>query len=658
MPAFGTPQLSPLIRRWLLVLSVSLTAGIVLFPVAMHYEYRPLESVDAFGNLLPLFAVIFYIWMAVLFLLLFSKNDTGEWQRAGLLSLFALGMVGIWIVNAPYGGHPDELWQMGHVKYILETGRIGVAHPVFNYFEFPAFHLLLASISRVTGLGVFESRLGYMFFSSVIFTVLSYLLFFRLLKDSRIASLGVLFLFLGCPLIASSEKSFWPGNLAQLLYVALLLLLAWREQKMHWVLFTLLFVVFFAGLTMSYLPTSVMFLFILAAIYVIQRINRSSLVPLVVIILVFVTFIVWQVSYANTNFRSMVQGLTNALTAPPPPSITEPAAVPTVISEPPPAPVTGPPVTAITQPTAVIEPSTVPTTALEATAVGGPKNRFSMVLELGAVFVGAGAPWWASVTKLLWLALIFGVGGVLSIRNLFRIRKLDPMETLETGGIWGVVVFTPVAFLLSPGGEQTGRFFLYAPFFFVPMVLRFLVRPAGDSKLVEKMQKPASWLRKNGFSLLIILVFLLSLPSFLATASRVLSHPIYTQENDAGEFLRDNYGDGELLLYSTPFTVTFYSYYVPDAQFKVLWPGPDVAEGKQGFWQAMDPLVEDFEKSTAKNVIFVVSQRLRHSYGPTIIIEEDDPEWIEFINRLEQNDKIYDNGFVRLYKHRLEQRIR
>jgi len=647
MPTFSLPELSPGVRRVLLGLSVPLTAAVVFFPIDLHYEYHALESLYAFGNLLPVFVIIFYIWMAVLVLLLFSKGENGAWQKPALLALFAIGMGGLWIVNTPYGGHPDELWQMGHIRYLLETGRIEFPHPVFNYFEFPAFHLLLASISRVTGLGIFEARLFYMFASSAIFAVLSYMLFVRLLKDARIASLGVLVLFLGCPMICSAERTFWPGNLAQLLLVALLFLLAWRQEKIHWVLFTILFVVFFTGLTMSYLPTAMFFIFVLLAIYLVQRINKSRLMPFALVMLILATFVIWQVSHADSTFRGAIEGLIT-------PAATEPA--PAAVTETPPVPATEPAPAAVTEtpPVPATEPAPATVTEASPTTAAAPKGKFSVFLELGAVYIGAGAPLWVSFLNLFWLALIFGAGGILSIRNLFRIRKLDTMETIETGGIWAVVIFTPIAYLMSPVGEQTGRFFLYAPFFIVPMVLRCLARPAGDAGPERKTREWSGWLRKNSFTLLIILAFFLSLPSFLANATRVLSHPVYPEENAAGEFLRDEYADDQLYLYSTPFTITFYSYYVPEAHFKALWPGPDVTRGKEGFWEAMEPLMKDFEDSTAENAVFVVSRRLPYSYGPTIIIEPDDPKWIEFLARLEQNDKIYDNGFVQLYKHRTE----
>jgi hypothetical protein len=646
MPATFLFEFSRRFRFGLWISFILLTAGIVLFPVAIHYEYQPLESADAFGNLLPVFAVVFYTWMAVLFLLLFSKNDIGEWQRAALLSLLAIGMVGLWVANTPYGGHPDELWQMGHVKYLMENGRIDPNHPVFNYFQFPGFHILLASLTIVTGSSIFGMRLLYMLFSGVAFALLSYLLLFRMLKNTRSASLGVLLLFLGCPLVASAEISFWPGNLAQLLFVALLLLLAWRQESMRWILFTLLFVVFFAGLTIIYLPTSVFFLFVLAAIYLLQRINKTRAVPIILVILVLAMFVTWQFFNANSTLMNAIQGLTTtAATETPATTVTSP----TPIKQTPRPPAAGT-VPAAKTPAATAEPeSAVPA------AFSGLNSRLSVVLELGAVFIGTGAPPWVSVTKLLWLVLIFAVGGILGIRNLFRITKLDAMETIETGGMIGVVIFTPVAFFMSSSGEQTARFFVYTPFFIIPMILRFLIRPAEDNGLPERRHKPIGWFRKNYFSLLVILAFLSSLPNFLANAGRVLSHPIYAQENAAGEFLQAEYGDSKLSLYSTPFVVIFYSYYVPDASFRVLWPSPDPGAGKQGFWQAMEPLLDDFESSKDANAIFVVSRRLPVSYGPTVIIAPDDPEWLAFINRLERNDKIYDNGFVQLYRHRVEQ---
>ncbi len=607
MPKINIPELREGHRLGLWILLILLTAIILLFPVRLNYEYHAIESIYAFGDKLPLFTILFYIWIAILLLLLFARGKSSEWQKLGLVCIFALGIFGLWIINAPYGGHPDEIWQMGHIKYLQEAGKIDLAHPVFNYFQFPAFHLVNTSLSQISGSGVFETRIWFMLFSGVTFAELAYLLFQKFLKDSRLASLGVLLLLLVCVKVYSAETAFWPGNLANIFLVALLLLLSWRQDRAMGAALPLITIILLVAFTMSYLPTPTCFIFILAAIYLLQKVSIKNVVSLTAVTLFFVIFMGWEMYYSARMFDSMFAGLAPAFIG----GFTE---------------------------------------------VGG---RLSAILGIGTAYVGETVPLWANLTRLFWITLIFGFGGILGIRNLIRARRLSSIETMETGGLWGAIIFGLVCFLTFVGGEQTGRIFMYAPFFAIPIVFRFLSgfsrrdEPLNFAGFHKSLAAPWGWFRRHVVTLLIILFLVLSLPTFLADNYRVSTHTIYPQENSAGEFLQSTYGAEELNLYSVGFVASVYTYYVPEAHFRTM-PVPEVSAGKEGLWLELNQYAERFENSRDENAIFVISERFRHSYAPRIIIESTDPRWMEFVNRLSQNDLIYDNGHVQIYKRLAE----
>lgn len=603
MASMYSPELNRTYRLCLWILLVLLTTLIVLFPVHLSYEYHAIESIYVFGGGLPLFTVLFYSWVAILIILLFSRDKVGEWQRAGLLCIFTAGVISWWLANTPYGGNPDETWQMGHINYLVETGKLDLSHPVFNYFQFPGFHLALSSLSQVTGLDALHVRTIFILFSGIAFTLLLYLLFIKSLRDSRLASLGVMLMLFGGVIVYRAEMSFWPGNLANLFLVALLLLLHWHEDRKLGVALPLITIITLAAFTISYLPTPTVFIFIILVVYLVQRVGKKNLVAVITIILFLIMFVVWEFYYAASTFQSMVTALPQAFTS----GFTE---------------------------------------------FG---SRLFANLQMGAAYTGETVPLWATLNRYIWLALIFGLGGIIGITNLFRVKKLSPAEMIETGGLWGVVIASVATFLAFATAEQIGRFFMYAPFFTIPLVLRFLSRfsQQGESVITSRLTGSLNvvwdWLRKSTLPLLIIFLFVLSLPAFLANNYRVLTQPIYPQENAAGQFLQSAYNTEELNLYSIPFVTIVYSYYVPGASFRTA-PTFDVSAGEEGFWREMSQYLGDYQNSRYRSAVFVISERLRHAYGPRILIDSSDPKWLEFLNKLgDSTDKFYENGFVELY---------
>ena len=582
-----------------------LTALLWLFPVQLRYEYHAIESLYIFGNNLPLFGILFYVWLGILLLLLFSKVKNSEWQRVALVCIFALVVFGFWAINTPTGGHSDEPWNMGHVKYLQETGTIAFAHPIFSYFQFPGLHILAFSISGVCELEIFTTRTLFIVFSSVLFAALSYVLFMKLLKNSYLSSLAVL-LIVGNFV---SPRDFWPGNLGLLLLICILTLLgrsAGRTRTLDMgTSMALVMIVLFAAFTISYLPGPTCFIFILVGIYLLQSVVKKGGVALPIIVLFAVMFLAWEIYFAFTFF-SRLAGYIPALIA------------------------------------------------------GFTTERVGSALTLTNP-----APAWASSIKFFWLALTIGFGAILGIWNLVKARKLEPIEVLETGGLLGVIVFALVSFLATPGFDQGMRALSYFILFTIPIMLRFLSRfgrhdelscqntlfedPGGSfngNEFHRSVANYRSWFKGHVFTLLIILFFVLSLPIFLIRMAPISTNAIYSYECSGGEFIESAYGTEELYLISDIYTTNIYSYYVPEAHFQNL-PAP---RSEEELFPGMNKTVDLFENYG--NAIFVLSERFGqpdHHHQPAIV-EPTDPRWVEIINRLAQNNKIYDNAHIIFYE--------
>jgi len=549
-------------------------------------------------------------------LLLFANGKSSEWQRLALVCIFALVFFGFWAIITPNGYHADEVWNMAHVKYLEETGKIVLDHPSLQYFQFPGLHLTVSTISQISGLGIFETRILFLLFSGVLLTALLYLLFVRFLKSSYLSSLAVILMIQGS--LMAKWQVFWPGNLAFLLLVALLMLLCAHEDdkalgtRTPW---ALIMIILLAAFTISYLPTPAYFVFILTGVYLLQKVAKKDVVRGSIISLFLVVFLAWEMFVAVRFFGGIVEY------------------APTFVA-----------------------------------GFLNPLERFLSVEGAATGYVGESIPLWAGLTRYFWLALIFGFGGILGIRNLVRARKLGSIEVMETGGLLGVAVFSIVIYLAIPAAQWV-RLMVFVPLFTVPIILRFLSGLSRHNELSRENRPPEDpegsldsnqfhksfanfgrWFRAHVFTLLIILSFALSLPTFLIHETSFTTFAVYPQELSTGEFLESAYGSEEGLKLFSSMSAYTYTYYIPKARFDVI-NAPERLAGEEDLWLEINRLLYRFENTRDGNIIFVLSERFRRPANHPAAIETTDPRWVELVNTLEDHNKIYDNGHTKIYEH-------
>jgi hypothetical protein len=610
-------------RLSLWVLLLLLTAIILLFPVHLHFEYHAVQSLYIFGDKLPLFVILYYVWISILLFLLFSASKNNEWQKLLLVCIFALVYKGFWVIVTPYGAFADEIPSMADIRYLQEASRVSPAALPIGYLAFPGFHFLGLSLSEIGGLGTLETRTWFSVFSCVLFAALLYVFFAKSLRNSNLASLGVILALQGAVMFSTRGQQFWPGNLAFLLLILLLLLLVFLHEGafLSGAIIHGLIIISVAALTITYPVTSVCVIFILSGIYLIQRVRKESLLPSSIIVLCLVMVLAWEMYWAISMFHGLVSF--GAM---------------------------------------FVDNMTRGEIWGWLHAVGGQTS----------VFLGEKVVLWASLTRFFWLALIFVLGTILGIRNLIRVRKLDSLQAIEIGGLLGVVIFSTVCIFVFPGGAQYYRFLTYAPFFTVPILLRSLwgfnsyTKPSpekivrfsenpGKVPLALKLSPPrglatfGGWFRKYAFILLVALVFVLSLPTFLAHNGEVSTRAIYPYEYAAGKFLESVYGAEveQLEIFTEPYAAYPIGYYIREAHFHPTQLPGEMANGEE-LWPEI--LVDQFESSSYPNAIFVLSERHAQWWNGPPLIKPTDPRWVNFINRLSEHNKIYDNGHIEIYE--------
>lgn len=577
------------IKLWILLLPIS--GLILLFPSEVQYEYSAIQSASVFGENLPLFIFLYAVWICIGGLLLFGGGATNEWQRVALLAIIAIVFLNFWTVITPNGGYIDELWNLGHVNYIEETGSLMAGHHNLIYFQFPGFHIDIFALSQITDMDPIITRTVFMIFSSIVLTVLFYLLFKKVLRSPVLASLAILLMFQGS-LFAKSQV-FWPGILAFIFLIVILLLtlrhdnekaLGSRTTSGAFVL-----LIIFAGFTISYIPTALYAIFILGGIYLLQWIAKKPTLRLSTIILLVTMVMAWEIYWAVGVFSDLI-GL---------------AVFPNLLEKLP--------------------------------FFGG----------IASGYVGESIPAWAQFTRYFWLALIFGFGIFLGFHNLLRIRRLSSMETILTGGLMGTITVTGIIYVAVVEAQWT-RFMTIAPIFTIPILLWFF-SGLGKRGKNQNGNVRSGWWQRHAIAIMAVVTLSLSLPSFLMHETSFTTNAVYSYELATGEFLQSAYGNGEeLALFSSASGYT-YSYYMSEVHFTTT-AAPEKYLPEDEFWPEIEKLLEGFEQSNTENSVFVLTDRFRRAAGHPMEIEETDPQWLIFIERLEKQNKVYDNGSAHIYQ--------
>jgi len=574
---------------------VLLTAALLLFPVHLIYEYRSIQAPYIFKNL-PLFGALFYVWMLLLLLLLLSRKDEGaklNWEKLGLSCLCGAVFIAFWSVITPQGSFSDDIYNMGHVRYLIETGSIPVGHINLHYFDLPGMHLIVSGISQISGLNIFQSRLLFLVFNAMLFAALMYIFFTKLLKNNRLAFVGVLLVIIGSISIIEKMRIFTPGAFGFTLLAAFLVMLYRSEDRLFGTMVAdrLLMLVLFAAMTISYFPTPFLAPLVVAGIYLVQ--NRGgekrrsvSLVTVALLLLLVLAWAIYMTFYTYAGFAKSVPTLWDDLT----------------------------------------------------------RGEFLRSAgTLGKANIGAVLPLWANTVRIIWWVVLI-LGTILGLVLFFRLKRLSLVQQILLGGLLGVIVLTIIATFGSQAGVQFYRYLLYAPLFCAPILLMSL-------------PKVKAWKRRGLAILTITPLFFLSLPTFLSSVNTVATDAIYPYECTVGEFMESHssaFGENLILYRTSGLSTAWYSFYTPDAAIRGV---PETAVySVQELWLEVETISLGFRSSPVapdRQKIFVLSEKSTVAYEHTLGIPPNDPGWAKLLAELDTTDKVYDNGHVRLFVPRV-----
>jgi hypothetical protein len=536
---------------WLFFLGFTII--IILWPVTPSmYNPLPVQTIYAI-NSFPLFIVVFFIWVLNLAcLLFFMQGNAGE--RLALCLGFMLVFVQFWGFKvSPWGNTIDSDWLIGHVNYLNHIATIpNTGQSVLRYFDFPGLIFVGSALKNIFGANLFLSVDIYLLLSGVIFTVIFFVTFLKILKNSSLASIGVVFAIVSSTALGGISNQFHPINLASIFICIFLLILVSREiEGFSDLKITIIFIILIMGSTIEYMYTPVFILLVLFSIYISRHLSKSSSnIPLIIVLLPLVFFLSWEIYWTVWSLYSNVIDLSQAWQS--------------IFN-----------------------------------------GQWLLPTELTLrQNVGAAYPWWGNVTKLFWWIAVFGSGTFIMFRWLFHWRQANASRRMQIAIFVGILL-TVIVGSFSGGiiGVEHGgieRYIWVAPFVLIPAIIGLL------SKLKSKNTKII-------FSLLSLLLIF---PTFLTDADTISVDHIYYSEVKAFQILTMSEKTDYFTIYGFPDVSAASYIYMPDVSIidgAYLYGGADETEAWNSLQNNVKEFLSGDPSSTFA-VISVKSRQIYRQY--------------------------------------------
>ena len=188
------------------------------------------------------------------------------------------------------------------------------------------------------------------------------------------------------------------------------------------------------------------------------------------------------------------------------------------------------------------------------------------------------------------------------------------------GGLIGAVAFGIGSAIVFPGGSQWARFLYYGILFCAPLVGGFIA---------TRIRK------KSVIALAIIVLVIISLPTFFMQSRSISTTVVYDYERSLGSFI--SYGTSQQIIQVTvdPATCGILQYYIPNAQFST---------SNTVSLSNMKLLVD-----TAPDGFIVLTKKSQADF--TFYFGENATEQylINVKDSVFQNERVYDSGFAEIY---------
>jgi hypothetical protein len=401
-------------------LAVTLTVLLIVYGNVVGLSKLVLAMEASGHRVLMLFEVFFYIWVAMLLVLLHGteRGEGRPWAALFIVCIYSLGFLGFWIIGTPQGRHSDEWLTMAQARLILDRGRIDVPNPNpdYAYLYHPGTQTIAAILGVVCGEALPTVRRLLLLTTGTAFVSLLFVWQRKLLHSSLMAGLGSLVFITGNP-YATKTYVLFPGHIGQILLLLYFVSIFGKRPFSGSSSRDLLLPgLIFGAMTVTHLMSSVLaltttYLFLILAWRKEESSNGRRLAVLATVL-----FLTWQISnaYSISSLAGLVLGMFRFL------------------------------------------------------------GHIGAILSLARMTVGTKAPLWARVNMLFWIGSIYIVGSAVACRTSLQYRTATNAQKMELVGLASCLWIAIFAGIASPGGSQLLRLLQWIPLFSVSALLRSL----------------------------------------------------------------------------------------------------------------------------------------------------------------------------------------
>ena len=560
----------------------------------MSYGYLPIQSPYIFDNL-PLFVIIYCIWLFLLLILLTSvERYNNSWEGLALSIIFGVIFLGFWSILAPNRVN-DGLYNAGTVQYIVSKGTLAWNSNI-AYHDYPGLHIITTFIAQMIGLDVFNSITIILIAVALVLSSFLYLLFLKFFNNNPFyAVISVISLIQGT-WILSRMAFFYSGYLGLTYIVDFLILLNMNEDtplsRQHGLLVFLLL----SGATITHFVTSISFFFILFGVFIEQKFDdrlfskninnhyQSSHGLFSLLILCLLLPLVWIISWAQNTRDFIIKSLSSFI---------------------------------------------------DEFITGKP---FDYLLTLWVSNLGVSIPLWVNIIHWIWLIGIYIFGTVLGIFGLINMKIMRFFPKRDVGVFVGFILLGITALFVSLRRTEAYRILMYPPLVLVPMLLWFFLNSSVRTK-------------NYALSFLLFLLIVTSFPTFLANNNLITTQAWYSHDFAAPQFLSLSYGKGKDLTIFTGYDTTPPARYILSEGFFIRMKPLETLTDQEHVWQELDNFITRFETSVGQTQqsVLIYSERTKTPFYHTFSIKPDANEWVQLEYRLMNFNEIYDNKYEQLY---------
>ena len=508
------------------------------------------------------FSLLFYLFssLAIGGGIYFSRRSTAI--SLAFLLLYSFAFLNLWVLASPLHLIGESILHMGGVADVYKSGAINYS---LGYQDYPGIFLFSAALGLTQRIAPLSVSIEFELLRAILFAILTYLIIIKLIGGRGAAILGSI-LCIQVDIMLSNMPAFQPEVLG-LTFFLLSVVALFKGTGKHSLVFLLAVIAGSISYALSSALTTSVALFLLLSYMKTPKPTRS-VVYASTVLASFVTFAVWNLLLVVTLPALLAQSITGL------------------------------------------------------TSLFSPEHYYYLSATASAYTIQN--PFWANLTILSSLLLLFGASAIIFLFDVFKRQTRTEHVVL--------ISMVPFFILMTTflGGAEAERMLYYMAPFCATIFTGWLLKSKGLKFVAVGV---------------VILLVVLSLPSLLAFHAQINGESNYPQTLSAGKFLVGGQPSGEQKVYDGAGVLGLSDSFIQS--YIVPLPQPNYYPTTQQYLTALTPMLESF--NAAKGTLWAMSLsefiNLDHIYGQTGGLAITNA----IFSKLQQSDIVYSNSLALIY---------